>query len=1088
MDEVEVGSKESTATVSAVRLNSVSVSQVSSKAESQLVETPSLDKKIRSPLDAPSVVLGVDPFESVLPEKEGKLERITREIVTAVNLSCSSVAKGKKVLFLIEDSTRREEFKRTLKDLGFGELVLDLGSSPEKMRSELGETLGLGVPLEPSFENPQKVYSSLESRLNNFVYALRRPIRSTECSGYDAMSYVIGNPESHGKRIDFSTVTLREWDKDKYERAINVARKLDTYFDSEGSPSLNPWRGTLAAKELSPTLLPTVEKAIIQLQNLQKLVIPLLTELGLDPSVSESEIEKTLKTLKIIDSLETDDGALLKELNLRSRAWHERGDSIKEAIGAHLAVAELAHELGGRVNLAALKKAKLESLANSVANYSKKGILGRLLDDDYSRVVKQLREVVPTPDEPRDILRMIHHLTTLRTMQDEAAKYDEIVQNIFPNSEIANGSSDLTSWRRRSQLASALIHFTEFTSQSSESKFLATLLRDPVQVYERSVKLGEVCALYEEFKTIRQSIFDELQLAEHEIKSSFLDAPFGAQERRFAGMCSGSESWKAWQRFALLQKEASLLGLGTITNYAMSSKLPPRDIASGLQYGWHLGLAKEAIEANPSLAQFDRTEQEALIERFTASEKAIRERNSFRAVRAHWQELPRYEVGGNSKHFHALVGDSKGRKESGDLLSDVGTLVQCTRPIFVGTPKQVDENLRSSQVNFDLVIVDEGAKITQESPLRERGRVQESVVLSMTAPLSHSLDRGESFVQQEKSIEADVRANAMVTPAEDPFCMHLKRILQKEFHGTVTVDASVGGLNLDLLLNRGEGEKKIGILVDGYVYQGMDDALARERNRGELIEKEGILIHREWIVDWFRDPEGARKRFVRKVVELVNSEPRSLNLKSETENLIIREYPHPRHSTLVAPYRKSSCDLSKLGGMFRSKGKLPPLEVANALVEIARTEGPIHRDELTARLVEQGGFRKLTDELHISLVEGELYAIKNRSLLVRGDFLYFPHSQNAIFPRSRENLKGSLGRFERIAPEEVKAAVYLVVKHSHGIQEGEIVEQVSRLFGYATIPFGAEVVTKHELDNLGKGGVVIERNGRLHAVPKTEMQ
>ncbi|MCB0336817.1 MAG: hypothetical protein KDD62_10950, partial [Bdellovibrionales bacterium] len=77
-----------------------------------------------------------------------------------------------------------------------------------------------------------------------------------------------------------------------------------------------------------------------------------------------------------------------------------------------------------------------------------------------------------------------------------------------------------------------------------------------------------------------------------------------------------------------------------------------------------------------------------------------------------------------------------------------------------------------------------------------------------------------------------------------------------------------------------------------------------------------------------------------------------------------------------------------------------------------------------------------------------------------------PVEHKALIPRDRSDLKGSYKKFNYIPKEEIQAAIIRLSKHCYGLHEDELAYAVCDVFGYRSIPKGADSIidsAKNEL-------------------------
>ncbi|MCB0337915.1 MAG: DUF4011 domain-containing protein, partial [Bdellovibrionales bacterium] len=142
-------------------------------------------------------VLNVDSSQlRVLEEiKAGKSLRVwgppgTGKSTSIVNAIANAVAEGKKVLFVSEKQDALKVVKGWLDTAGIGDVALEIHSETTKksIAEEIQRTLALGEPKAFPREEAVHTYDAMQGRLNRHVDMLRREIRNSGFSAYEALA------------------------------------------------------------------------------------------------------------------------------------------------------------------------------------------------------------------------------------------------------------------------------------------------------------------------------------------------------------------------------------------------------------------------------------------------------------------------------------------------------------------------------------------------------------------------------------------------------------------------------------------------------------------------------------------------------------------------------------------------------------------------------------------------------------------------------------------------------------------------------------------------------------------------------------
>jgi REase_MTES_1575/Protein of unknown function (DUF3320) len=994
-----------------------------------------------------------------------------------VNLISNALSQRQKVLYVAKDEKNYHELAEELRIAGLYDVVLSLSekTAPAEVTEKLRQTLGLGPVTETTFDKPDQFIKNLENRLSDYLKMLKAPIGESGVSGYEALSWLIANNHKLPYEIEFDTKQLQPWSKARFEQALDVAQEFEAFIHRNGVPSDNPWRGSAflpRTEQDKKEIQSLVENCHEAAQALQIEVSNVLGGLGIDVNMSEEQFIKTLEALLVIDRLETQEGELLKGVNLRSpQQWLKEKEFIQDALETQLRVTELAGLLGGKVDFNKLRSLDLNFVHKVITDYIGKNAISKLFDDEYKKAISRIGRVANLPKKPEDVLKLVGHLSTLQELIQRCDSYKKSLLGKFfgLGEEDSDKTFDRSFWRKTSQVGFSILSIISYCEANPASRIILGLLRKPTELYNYSVQLEGLHSLYVNYKNTRTAVFAKLRISNHNQEELFTSCNFTAQEKRLFAMRHGFEHLAAWQDFNKLSEKARNAGFDFIANKALEAKDPQTQILQGLRRAWHSGLTREAIYSNPLGVNFSTERIETVYERLIEAEEKHREQTLHKILQAHWTDLPRYNVGGQSGILCEEIEKNSDWRPIKEFFSLAGKALQQTCPVILTTEKGLEAHLSGANIDVDLLVLDE------QAPLEVRSK--RIVALN---PINNEENRGNStFIDAQNMVKNEEETKKVA--ALDLFQIHLKSLLEEKLGLRVHSNIKTEKYCVDLAVidSKQQETYALGIQIDGLNYQSIPSALESDRLRRFNPQTAGLPIIREWIVDWAKNPKAQADAFLNSV----QASLRNNKVRRDSDNLLIygfkREALQEHHLQLIKPYQKITPDLSKLVSDLRF-GKEPKIsDLAKALVQIVNEEGPLHRDEVTQRFIESTGRRRLSYNLHLQLVEAEQLAIKQKKLLVRGDFMHYASPDQKIAPRARGHLKGTAARFERIPEEELQAGICQIVKRSYGISRNEIVDQVVRLFGYKGMPFGADAIVERELAELIERKVICENNAQL---------
>lgn len=317
---------------------------------------------------------------------------------------------------------------------------------------------------------------------------------------------------------------------------------------------------------------------------------------------------------------------------------------------------------------------------------------------------------------------------------------------------------------------------------------------------------------------------------------------------------------------------------------------------------------------------------------------------------------------------------------------------------------------------------------------------------------------------------------------DSPFEVQVANALKER---GLQVHAQVGtaGFFIDLALADPErsGRYVLGVECDGASYHSSRSARDRDRLRQAVLEDHGWMIHRIWSTDWVQRPQEQLDR----VMAAYEAAKRELDARLETAEARARAVPV--EVTTVERADVTEIGLVGVDGATPSDAyveavaerppgwselhETPPDVLARAITGVVRIEGPIHVDEVTARLKVTWGVSRAGSRIQAAIDRAVAVAVRAGGVALDGRFLSIPGAE--IRPRDRGDVSSpSLRRPDMLAPAELDVALVEVARRNFGGAPDELVQEAARLLGLKAV--GAQF---RELAG-GRIAVLVE-DGRL---------
>jgi hypothetical protein len=255
------------------------------------------------------------------------------------------------------------------------------------------------------------------------------------------------------------------------------------------------------------------------------------------------------------------------------------------------------------------------------------------------------------------------------------------------------------------------------------------------------------------------------------------------------------------------------------------------------------------------------------------------------------------------------------------------------------------------------------------------------------------------------------------------------------------------------------GRYVLGVLGDGPNYVAAHSARDRDRLRPLVLEGLGWRLVRAWAPEWHRDPAAARQRLLATLGAPATAQPESpvLSQVNELPPRPIEDEPPDMPEQELAetngeqatapgatPYR-----LAELGEMLAGQDLVAsPLEsLISAVSEVVRVEGPVQAAEVTRRIADAAGLKRLGTKVQETIDFAMDLAVEQGDVLRRGEFLW-PAGLREPLVRDRSGLPSGSRKLDLVAPEEIAMAVQRVVRDAFGMEPDAIPSAACRLLGF----------------------------------------
>jgi integrase/very-short-patch-repair endonuclease len=332
-----------------------------------------------------------------------------------------------------------------------------------------------------------------------------------------------------------------------------------------------------------------------------------------------------------------------------------------------------------------------------------------------------------------------------------------------------------------------------------------------------------------------------------------------------------------WSHFLRLRIQSKDGGLDKLTALAESRILRPDELVPAFHFVFYNTLARSVFTEHAELSQVTGVTQELLRQQFAeADREAIRLYSERVASLIDQRSVPYENQSGPVRTWSDMalimneINKQKRHIPIRQLIRRAANALVAVKPCFMMGPLSVAQYLAPGQLKFDLIVMDEASQLKPEDAIGAIARGGQGVIV-----LKQYLIYARTGVLQQAEEEGD-------QPTND-FERSVGTVLkEKGYH--VVPQVGVAGFFVDLGVKHPAklGAFLLGIECDGAGYHSGRSARDRDRLRQEILENLGWKIHRIWSTDWFKNRDSEIKRLLRRLEEILESDPAYQREKAKT--------------------------------------------------------------------------------------------------------------------------------------------------------------------------------------------------------------
>jgi hypothetical protein len=155
-------------------------------------------------------------------------------------------------------------------------------------------------------------------------------------------------------------------------------------------------------------------------------------------------------------------------------------------------------------------------------------------------------------------------------------------------------------------------------------------------------------------------------------------------------------------------------------------------------------------------------------------------------------------------------------------------------------------------------------------------------------------------------------------------------------------------------------------------------------------------------------------------------------------------------------------------------------QLAELIANVVSVESPAHRTEAARRVLNSAGLQRFGSRIQQAFDEAIALGASRKFFVERKEFLWTLDMKEPPV-RDRGKLPQASRKLEFVAPEEIRRAILLVARESHGIAPEEVAGATCRLFGFARVTDDMSAVIERHRDDLVAAGNLVLRGVNLIA-------
>lgn len=257
---------------------------------------------------------------------------------------------------------------------------------------------------------------------------------------------------------------------------------------------------------------------------------------------------------------------------------------------------------------------------------------------------------------------------------------------------------------------------------------LAAQVKDP----ERSQKQGILLKKEgEALLTQLAEVFSGLKFkGNDEVSEHPQDASLVAVATLLERWIANPEGLPQWVAYVSRAKQAEVKGLSDLVERLATGDVPATEAISAFQLAYYEAVLSAMTDNDPELSRFDGEQHSQTVERFTQFDQQRMEFARQQVLAAHHTKIP--QRGGATGPTAVLMGEMVKRSRHmpiRKLMGRCAPVVQALKPVFMMSPLSVAQFLPPTELDFDMLVIDEASQVQPVDALGSVARAKQLVIV-----------------------------------------------------------------------------------------------------------------------------------------------------------------------------------------------------------------------------------------------------------------------------------------------------------------------------------------------------------------------